>query len=111
MRMSGRALKPVTFGQHARAWLAGRKLRASALADRTRDSYRSLLDAYTLPTFGSVPLNAITAGMVDHSGAAYSLLRTTLGTAVDRKLISTANPARRGEAHSEDNFRGPPGLR
>ena len=106
--------KPVTFGAYAEAWLAGRKVRGRALADRTRDSYRDLLDAYILPTFGSVPLKAITPEMVDHwyelcavgrpttQARAYSLLRTILGTAVDRNLIHTANPAKvRGGGSAE----------
>jgi hypothetical protein len=96
MRMSGRALKPVTFGQHARAWLAGRKLRASALADRTRDSYRSLLDAYALPTFGSVPLNG------DHPRG-----WSTTGTSCAR---SAGRPLRRGvlvAAHHPRDGGGP----
>jgi integrase len=106
--------KPVTFGQYAEAWLTGRKVRGRALADRTRDSYRDLLGAYILPTFATVPLKAITPEMVDHwyelcavgrpttQARAYSLLRTILGTAVDRNLISTANPAKvRGGGSAE----------
>jgi integrase len=105
-RAAAKKVKPVTFGEYAEAWLAGRKVRGRALADRTRDSYRDLLDAYILPTFGSVPLRAITPEMVDHwyelcavgrpttQARAYSLLRTILGTAVDRNLIATANPAK-----------------
>jgi integrase len=106
--------KPVTFGEYAEAWLSGRKVRGRALADRTRDSYRDLLDAYILPTFATVPLKAITPEMVDHwyelcavgrpttQARAYSLLRTILGTAVDRNLIQTANPAKvRGGGSAE----------
>lgn len=113
-RAAAEKRKPVTFGEYAEAWLTGRKVRGRALADRTPDSYRDLLDAYILPTFGTVPLKAITPEMVDHwyelcavgrpttQARAYSLLRTILGTAVDRNLISTANPTKvRGGGSAE----------
>jgi integrase len=96
----------LTFGQYAEAWLKGRTVRGRPLADRTREHYRKLLDVYLLPTFGETPLKFITPEQVDHWYAvtavgrpttqahAYSLLRTILGTAVDRNLITTANPAK-----------------
>lgn len=96
----------LTFGDYAEAWLEGRTVRGKPLAARTRAHYRSLLDNYILPTFGPTPLKFITPEAVDHWYAltavgrpttqahAYSLLRTILGTAVDRNLISTANPAK-----------------
>jgi integrase len=96
----------VTFGEYAQAWLVGRKVRGRALADRTRDGYQDLLDAHILPTFSALPLTSITSEMVDHwyelcavgrpttQARAYSLLRTILGTAVDRNLIEVANPAK-----------------
>ncbi len=81
---------------------------------RTREHYDKLLDGYILPTFGDVPLKFITPEQVDHWYAvtavgkpttqahAYSLLRTILGTAVDRGLITTANPAKvRGGGSTE----------
>lgn len=98
--------RAVTFGDYAEAWMKGRTVRGKALADRTREHYRSLLDAHILPTFENVPLKFITPEQVDEWYAltavgkptlqshAYSLLRTILGTAVDRNLITTANPAR-----------------
>lgn len=102
------------FGEYAEAWLAGRKVKGRPLAERTRDHYRSLLDAHILPTFADVPLTAITPESVDHwyelaaigrpttRAHAYSLLRTILGTAVDRGLIRTANPAKiRGGGSAE----------
>jgi integrase len=81
-------------------------VRGKPLAARTLAHYRSLLDAHILPTFGATPLRYITPEAVDHWYAltapgrptlqahAYSLLRTILGTAVDRGLITTANPAK-----------------
>ncbi|WP_299057075.1 site-specific integrase [uncultured Nocardioides sp.] len=103
---SGVAPRALTFGDYAEAWLAGRTVRGRPLADRTRAHYRTLLDTYVLPTFGPIALKHITPESVDHWYAvtavgrpttqahAYSLLRTILGTAVDRNLISTANPAK-----------------
>lgn len=96
----------LTFGEYAEAWLPARKVKGKPLADRTRDHYRALLDVHILPTFADVPLTAITPDQVDTwyelcaigrpttQAHAYSLLRTILGTAVDRGLIKTANPAK-----------------
>jgi len=103
---AAKATNRLTFGEYAHAWLAGRKVKGRMLADRTRDHYQSLLDDHILPTFEAVPLSAITPEMVDHwyelcavgrpttQAHAYSLLRTILGTAVDRRLIVTSNPAK-----------------
>lgn len=113
-RQYDRAAKPLTFGEYAELWLTGRKVRGRALADRTRDHYRDLLDSHILPTFRETPLVSIRPEMVDHwyertlidrptmRAHAYSLLRTILGTAVDRNLIVTANPAKiRGAGNVE----------
>lgn len=98
--------RALTFGDYSESWLAGRRIKGKPLAARTREHYRSLLDAHILPTFGPMPLRYITPEMVDEWYAitapsqpttqahAYSLLRTILGTAVDRNLIVTANPAK-----------------
>lgn len=107
-------VRALTFGEYAEAWLKGRTVRGKPLADRTREHYRALLDAYILPTFGPTPLKFITPEQVDHWYAvtavgkpttqahAYSLLRTILGTAVDRGLVTTANPAKvRGGGSTE----------
>lgn len=105
-RAADRRLKPLLFGEYAEAWLAGRKVKGRPLAARTRDHYQALLDDHILPTFADVPLVEITPEQVDHwyelcavgrpttQAHAYSLLRTILGTAVDRRLIATANPAK-----------------
>lgn len=105
-RQALRTKKVLTFGEYAPAWLAGRKVKGRPLADRTRTGYRDLLDDHILPTFKDVALTSITPDMVDRwyelcavgrpttQARAYSLLRTILGTAVDRGLIKTANPAK-----------------
>ncbi|GAB7003927.1 site-specific integrase [Nocardioides sp. AN3] len=105
-RMAARKAAVLTFGEYAEAWMAGRKVKGRPLADRTRDHYRDLLDRFVLPTFGPLPLAGITPEQVDHwyelvavgrpttQAHAYALLRTILGTAVDRGLIKTANPAK-----------------
>lgn len=105
-RRAARAVRALTFGQYAEAWLTGRKVKGRPLADRTRDHYRDLLDRFILPTFADVPLAGITPDAVDQwyeltaigrpttQAHAYALLRTILGTAVDRGLIKTANPAK-----------------
>ncbi|MCM0622839.1 tyrosine-type recombinase/integrase [Nocardioides bruguierae] len=95
----------VTFGEWADSWLAGRRVKGRPLAERTRAHYRTLLDEHILPTFADVPLRDITvedverwhtltaAGRPTLQAHAYSLLRTILGTAVQRGLIRTGNPA------------------
>lgn len=107
-------LPATVFGAYAEAWVAGRKVKGRPLADRTRDGYQDLLEVHILPTFAHVPLTSITPEMVDHwyelcavgrpatQARAYSLLRTILGTAVDRNIIKTANPAKvRGGGSAE----------
>lgn len=96
----------LTFGTYSEKWLEGRRVKGQPLAARTRAHYRSLLDDHILPTFADVPLKAITPEMVDEwyettavgrptlQAHSYALLRTILGTAVDRGLIRTANPAK-----------------
>jgi integrase len=105
-RAAAAKVQRVTFGDYAGAWLSARKTKGRPLADRTRDHYRDLLDRFILPTFEDVQLTAITPDMIDHwyeltaigrptyKAHAYALLRTILGTAVDRGLITTANPAK-----------------
>lgn len=113
-RRAARRLRPLTFGEYAEQWLAGRKVRGRPLADRTRDHYRDLLDKHILPTFADYPIASITHDQVDAwyertlierptmRAHAYSLLRTILGTAVDRGVVKTANPAKiRGAGNVE----------
>lgn len=113
-RQLARHNAPLTFGEYAPAWLANRVTKGRPIADRTRDHYQSLLDAYLLPTFDDIALIDITPEMVDRwyeltavgkpttRAHAYSLLRTILGTAVDRRIITQANPARiRGAGTTE----------
>lgn len=104
----------ITFGVYSEAWLDGRRVKGQPLAARTRAHYESLLEAHILPTFDKVQLRHITPEMVDEWYAvtavgrptlqahSYALLRTILGTAVDRNLIRMANPARiRGAGQTE----------
>jgi integrase len=88
-----------TFEVYATAWLAGRDL-----APRTRILYQGLLHNHLLPTFGQMPLAAITPVDVKRWHAslttgptaranAYGLLRSILGDAVDEEVIPRS-PAR-----------------
>jgi integrase len=87
-----------TFAAYAEAWLPKRDLR-----QRTRDLYRSQLDRFLLPAFGTLRLDAITVDTVsdwwDTMNAAnptqnaqtYTLLHTILGTAKRTRKIGS-NP-------------------
>lgn len=106
VRTAIKRAKPLTFGEFAETWILNRRVKGKPLADRTRDHYRDLLDRFILPTFGDTPLTHITPDDVDrwyalvaidrptYQAHAYALLRTILATAVDRSLITTANPAK-----------------
>lgn len=86
------------FGEYARTWLTERELKP-----RTRAHYAALLEAQILPTFGDVPLRAISPVSVRRwhgslpadrptlRAHAYGLLRTILQTALHDGEI-TANP-------------------
>jgi len=88
----------VTLSRYADRWLADRPLKP-----RTRALYRALLDRRILPTFGSMPVRAITSVAVRRWHAdqgtstptarahAYALLRAIMATAVTDEII-TANP-------------------
>lgn len=94
-RVEQRREKLPTLGEYAPRWVAARKVKGRALADRTRDHYTELLDRFILPTFGDVALKAITPEAVTHwydtamigrptyQAHAYSLLRAILATAAD----------------------------
>ena len=51
--------RPLTFGEYSSAWLLDRILKP-----RTRAHYASILDSRLLPTFGQMPLTAITPASV-----------------------------------------------
>ncbi|MEI2713401.1 MAG: site-specific integrase [Nocardioides sp.] len=60
------ASKLPTFGEYADQWIATRKNKGGKpLAARTREHYHSLLTHYVAPTFGALPLDTITPGMVN----------------------------------------------
>lgn len=112
-RKAARRARHLTFGEYARAWLDQRKVKGKPLAARTRDHYADLLDRFINPTFEHLALRDITEDQVEawHEltaidlpttrAHAYSLLRTILGTAVERGLIP-ANPAHiRGAGSTE----------
>ncbi|PVG83624.1 site-specific integrase [Nocardioides gansuensis] len=101
-RAAERRAKLPTLSEYAPRWMAARKVKGKPLADLTRDHYQHLLDRYILPTFGELPLKAITpeqvakwydtaaAGKPTTQGHMYSLLRAILATAAD----PTANNGR-----------------
>lgn len=91
----------ILLAEYAELWLEQRDLKP-----RTRDQYRYLLDRHILPHLGKHRLGDITPTTIDKWYAAlgkttgptarahaYGLLRTILGTAVTRDLL-TANPCR-----------------
>lgn len=109
-----------SFGEFAERWLTTRRVKGRPLADRTRDAYRDLLDAYILPTFGALPLRGITRPAVDRwfddlgsakpamRAHAYALLRSILATAVAEEYI-TLQPARiRGGGQADSRHRVQP---
>lgn len=105
-RKTARTTTPTTFEEYAAAWLPARMVRGRPLAPRTRSDYEDLLRLHILPAFGSTPLADITSDDIDKwygnaavgrdttRARAYGLLRTILGTAVERGLITTGNPAK-----------------
>jgi integrase len=92
--------EPLSFGEYAAAWLAGRDLKP-----RTRQHYQQLLDSRLLPAFAERRLDAVTPAQVRlwHASLdaqhptmrahAYALLRTIYTTAVADDLVA-ANPCR-----------------
>jgi integrase len=86
--------KPLTFDEYATEWIATRNLKT-----RTREEYESLHERRLSPTFGAMPLAAISPDMVRRWYAAqgtktptarshaYGLLRTIMGSAVEDRLI------------------------
>jgi len=92
------------FAPYARRWLESRTVKGRPLKPRTTAHYRSLLDDYLIPAFGSKQVRDITMESVDRWYArtlkdaptmrahAYSLLRTILETARTRDRIIESNP-------------------
>jgi integrase len=105
-RLTVKRVQRITFGDYSKTWISTRKTKGKPLADRTRNHYEDLLERFILPTFAKASLTSITPEMVDlwyesvasgrptYRAHAYGLLRTILNTAVDRGLITTANPAK-----------------
>ncbi|MES5380382.1 tyrosine-type recombinase/integrase [Mycolicibacterium conceptionense] len=92
------------FAPYANRWLENRTVKGRPLKPRTTAHYRSLLDDYLIPAFGSKQVRDITMQSVDRWYArtlkdkptmrahAYSLLRTILETARTRDRIIETNP-------------------
>lgn len=86
------------FAGYARAWVDTRRTKKGPIKPRTRAEYLRLLDILN-DTFGSTPVRYISPGMVDdwwgklpkdnptQNARLYSLLRSILNTAVERRLI------------------------
>lgn len=95
-----------TFEEYAERWINTRRnSRGEALRPLTRDKYRSSLRTHIYPTFGPIPLDAITRAHVRQwydelqagpaaKAQAYTTLRTILNTAVDEDELLERNPAR-----------------
>ncbi len=93
-----RRSKPLTFNSYADSWLQAKASdsQRKPLAPRTREHYRQLLDRFLLPTFGDLPLRAITENHVAEwysitakdrpttKAHAYTLLSSILGAAASR---------------------------
>lgn len=90
-----------TFEDYARAWLDGRH----DLRPSTRTSYATAINKHLIPTFGPLPLEAVTVATVrawfssygDRTPTArahaYQVLNTMMGTAEDDEIIER-NPCR-----------------
>ena len=68
-----------TFGEYAHRWIENRRVKGKPLAARTRDHYTALLERYLNPTFGSVPLDAITPSAVNLWFDAFAVGRSRKG--------------------------------
>lgn len=122
-----RGTPALTFTRYADSWLLGRSAPAQRkpLAPRTTAHYRDLLDRFLLPTFGDLPLRAITEDLVSEwysttavdrpttRAHAYTLLASILRSAATRTPGKTAlipfNPAAiRGGGTSDSGKRADP---
>lgn len=101
------------FGTYARTWVSTRRTKKGPIKPRTRSEYLRLLDNVLDATFGPMPIPHITPELVDawwaklprdnptQNARAYSLLRSVLNTAVERRLIDR-NPCQiRGAGNVE----------
>lgn len=103
-RLEEAAKRPL-LREYAEQWIVSRRnSRGEALRPLTRDKYRSALRVHVFPTFGDVPLDAITRADVRawYEGLAagptarahaYATLRAVLNTAVVDDELLTRNPA------------------
>lgn len=100
------------FDTYARTWVETRRTKKGSIKPRTRAEYVRLLDILE-PTFGTTPVRYISPDMVDawwakldktnptQNARAYSLLRSILNTAVERRMIDR-NPCQiRGAGNVE----------
>ena len=95
---TSRRAKVLTFASYADKWLQAKasSTQRKPLAPRTREHYQQLLDRFLLPTFGDLPLRAITENDVAEwysvtavdrpttRAHAYTLLSSILGAAATR---------------------------
>lgn len=74
------AAQAPTFEEYARQWVETRKGRnGRPLAPRTKDHYLALLDAYLVPVFGPMRLDAIEPAQVNIWFDAFTITRTRKG--------------------------------
>jgi integrase len=105
VRRREEAAKRPPLREYAEQWIQNRRnSRGQPLRPLTRDKYRSSLQVHVYPTFGDVPLDAITradirawydgldAGPTARAHA-YATLRAILNTAVVDDELLTRNPA------------------
>lgn len=97
----------ISVAAYAESFLADR-----VLADRTRETYRGLLDSQVLPALGDIQIGQLAPGTVpgwyarlarEHpstAAKAYRLLRTMMNTAVSDELLAR-NPCRLDGAGKE----------
>lgn len=107
----------LTLREYSAGWLQERTVKGRPLAPRTTDTYRHSLDAWILPSLGSLTLDKITPAHVRRWHAevgtltgptavrqAYAVLRAVLNTAVADEAVQR-NPCRikgAGQAYSPE---------
>lgn len=87
------------FGAYAETWIANRRTKKGPIKPRTRTEYTRLYEGLLEDTFSGTPVRFISPEMVDdwwkglgdknptQNARAYSLLRSILNTAVERRII------------------------